>query len=48
MHEEQTPNLDIHALDIVAVFKDVPNNRFVETKLRVKIVFRIGLDFSNE
>ena len=47
MHEEQTLNVNIIAKTVI-VFKDVPNNRFVEAELRVKIVFNTGLDFSNE
>ena len=47
MHEEQTLNVNIIAKTVI-VFKDVPNNRFVEAELRVKIVFRTGLYFSNE
>jgi hypothetical protein len=47
MHEEQTLKVNIIAPTVI-VFKNVPNNRLVEAQLRVKMVFRTGLDFSNE
>ena len=47
MHEEQTLKVNIIAPTVI-VFKNVPNNRLVVAQLRVKMVFRTGLDFSNE